>query len=137
MNECLFCKIIDGQIPSKKIYENEYTLCFLDVFPNSDGHCLVIPKKHFENFETTDSLYITEVAKTKQEVVKLLRANLPVEPVGFNYVSNQGSEAFQTVFHYHEHIIPKYIKEFGYGFVINHANDMTDQDEIHKILTKK
>ncbi|AHI53153.1 HIT family protein [Spiroplasma culicicola] len=135
MENCIFCKIINKEIPSKVIYENEFTIAFLDVFPNSDGHCLVIPKKHFENFELTDDQYAFEVLKTKKEVIKILRNKLPVEPTGFNYISNQGEQAFQTVFHYHEHIIPKYVKEEGYTFVIKKDEaKMTDLEKLHQLF---
>ncbi|WP_339030343.1 HIT family protein [Spiroplasma endosymbiont of Cantharis nigra] len=127
--DCIFCKIINKEMASKVFYENEYTLAFLDIFPNSDGHSLVIPKKHFENYEETDDFYLQEVAKTKKIVAKMLREKLNSK--GINYVSNQGSEAFQMVFHYHEHIIPKYVKEQGYGFKINNKpEDLTNIDEI-------
>lgn len=62
-NNCIFCKIIAQNIPSKKIYENKLVYAFLDAFPNSDGHTLVIPKKHFEYYSVTDDEYLAEVAK--------------------------------------------------------------------------
>ncbi|ALD66711.1 HIT family protein [Spiroplasma cantharicola] len=131
--DCIFCKIINKEMESKVFYENEHTLAFLDIFPNSDGHSLVIPKKHFENYEQTDDFYLQEVAKTKKIVAKMLREKLNAK--GMNYVSNQGSEAFQMVFHYHEHIIPKFVKEQGYGFKINNKPEyLSDIDKIYKKL---
>ncbi|AUM62878.1 HIT family protein [Spiroplasma monobiae] len=129
--DCIFCKIINKEMDAKVIYENEYTLAFLDIFPNSNGHSLVIPKKHFENFEETDDFYLQEVVKTKKIVSKILKDKL--NPKGMNYVSNQGSEAFQMVFHYHEHIIPKYIKDEGYAFKIN-AQNLSSIDEVFEKL---
>ncbi|WP_339020533.1 HIT family protein [Spiroplasma endosymbiont of Atherix ibis] len=129
--DCIFCKIINKEMDAKIIYENEYTLAFLDIFPNSNGHSLVIPKKHFEDYEQTDDFYLQEVAKTKKVVAKVLKEKL--KPKGINYISNQGSESFQVVFHYHEHIIPKYIKEKGYTFKINNEpSDLLDLDIIYK-----
>lgn len=136
MDECIFCKIIAGTMPCHKIYEDEKTLAFLDIFPNSEGHSLIIPKKHFENFEQTDDDYIQAVALAKKRVIKILKEKLPKKPVGFNYVSNQGAEAFQMVFHYHEHIIPKYIKKNGYTFVINKNSTDKACDEIYKAIIK-
>ncbi|AUB31909.1 HIT family protein [Spiroplasma floricola] len=131
--DCIFCKIIDKEMNAKIIYENDYTLAFLDIFPNSNGHSLVIPKKHFEDYEQTDDFYLQEVAKTKKIVAKILKEKLNAK--GINYVSNQGSEAFQVVFHYHEHIVPKYIKEKGYTFKINtEPGDLLDLDIIYKKL---
>ncbi|AOG60697.1 histidine triad protein [Spiroplasma helicoides] len=133
MENCIFCKIANGEVKTYKIYENDYVVSFLDANPNSEGHCLVVPKKHSENFEQTDEQYLVEVAKAKKEIVKLLKSKLKKKPVGFNYVSNQGVEAYQTVFHYHEHIIPKYVKEHGYGFSIKRdPNDEKDFEVIHK-----
>ncbi|QBQ07989.1 histidine triad protein [Spiroplasma gladiatoris] len=135
MENCIFCKIIDQQIPSKKIYENEYVYSFLDISPNSDGHCLVVPKKHFSDFQNTSSEYLHHVLDGKKEVLKLLDEKLPKKPLGYNFISNQGEEAFQTVFHYHEHIIPKYKKDKGYTFLIKkEENDLSDIDDIHKAL---
>ncbi|AGR42363.1 HIT family protein [Spiroplasma diminutum] len=131
--ECIFCKIINKEMEAKVIYENDHTLAFLDIFPNSNGHSLVIPKKHFLDYENTDDFYLQEVAKTKKIVAKMLREKLDAK--GMNYVSNQGSEAFQMVFHYHEHIVPKFIKEKGYGFKINNEpGDLTDINEIYEKL---
>ncbi|AGR41497.1 HIT domain-containing protein [Spiroplasma taiwanense] len=133
MNECIFCKIIAREMEAKILFENEHTIAFLDLYPNSDGHSLVIPKKHFENFQETDDFYLSEVVKTKRIVTDLLNEKL--NPVGFNFVSNQGVEAFQTVFHYHEHIIPKYHREKGLTFKVNkEVDDLDDLHNIHKKL---
>lgn len=113
MENCLFCKIVRKEIPAYVIYENETTLAFLDIHPNENGHTLVIPKKHFTSFTKSDEKTIIEVTKTKHAVAKLLEKKLA--PKGFNFVTNDGSEAFQEVFHYHEHVIPKYKKNEGYA----------------------
>ncbi|AKX33878.1 histidine triad protein [Spiroplasma litorale] len=131
---CIFCKIANKEINSNIIYENEYTVCFLDLSPNSEGHCLVIPKKHYDDFESTDISLIYEVMKTKKEAIKILNKSL--KPKGYNYVSNQGVEAFQTVFHYHEHIIPKYVKSDGYTFKINKNTDDLPVSEIYKKISE-
>ncbi|AKU79457.1 HIT family protein [Spiroplasma turonicum] len=132
-SNCIFCKISNKEIQSNVIYENDHTISFLDLSPNSNGHCLVIPKKHYENFEQTDIKDVIEVMKAKKEVIKILKKTF--NPNGFNFVSNQGAEAFQTVFHYHEHIIPKYIKENGYTFKINKHKDDLDVLEVYKKIS--
>lgn len=116
--DCLFCKITNGTIPSKKIYENEFVFAFLDISPVSYGHTLVIPKKHFDNFSECDDLYLGEVSKGAKVVAKML-SNKIDGIKGFNYISNEGSEALQMVFHYHLHVIPKYKKDEGF---IHHKN---------------
>ena len=70
--DCIFCKIIKGDIPSYTIYENEYVKCFLDVNPNSIGHTLIIPKKHFKDIYDIDTLYLNEINKASKEVIKIL-----------------------------------------------------------------
>ena len=70
--DCLFCKIIDGDIPSYTIYEDEYIKCFLDVNPQSLGHTLIIPKKHFLDVNDIDLEYMTEINKASKIIVKLL-----------------------------------------------------------------
>ncbi|WP_425378423.1 HIT family protein [Spiroplasma endosymbiont of Polydrusus pterygomalis] len=119
MNEsnCLFCDIIAQKKPSKKIYENDLVYAFLDASPNSDGHTLVIPKKHFEYYSVTDDEYLAEVAKVGKLIAQKMYQAL--KPAGINYVSNEKNEAFQKVFHYHLHIIPKYQKDEGYSFKLN------------------
>ncbi|AUF83428.1 HIT family protein [Mesoplasma syrphidae] len=109
---CLFCKIINQEIPSYKIYENEFVYAFLDINPASNGHTLVIPKNHSENFSDAKQADIIEVVKAKQEIIALLDNKL--KPAGYNFISNQNQIAGQMVFHYHEHIIPKYDANEGY-----------------------
>jgi len=131
-NNCLFCKIIQQEIPAKVIYENEFTLAFLDINPATNGHCLVIPKIHFENYSEVQEPYLTEVAKTKQIVANLL-LNSSLKPQGFNYLSNQASIAGQQVFHYHEHIIPKYVASEGFIIKVN-PTKLEDLDTVLKLL---
>ncbi|WP_338969439.1 HIT family protein [Spiroplasma endosymbiont of Labia minor] len=132
--DCIFCKIVKGDIGSRKIYEDEKTLAFLDVMPNADGHTLVIPKKHFENLTDCDNDYLQAVINTKKIVAKMLLTKL--KPSGINYVSNQGSIAYQVVFHYHEHIIPKYVENEGY--ILSKVVDKTKwtNDNFDNVLNK-
>ncbi|WHQ37227.1 HIT family protein [Spiroplasma sp. SV19] len=135
-SDCIFCKIIAQEIPSKKIYENNLVYAFLDLFPNSDGHTLIIPKKHFDYYSETDDEYLAAVATVGKKIAQKMYQVL--NPVGINYVSNEKSEAFQQVFHYHLHVIPKYKKEEGYGFKLNVDKEkLRDLDEIKDLLTLK
>ena len=104
--DCLFCKIVNGDIPSYTIYENDYVKCFLDINPISKGHTLIIPKKHFLDVNDIDEEYLLEIQKASKKVVALLNDNL--KPDGFRLVQNNGN--LQEVKHYHLHIIPSYIK---------------------------
>ena len=107
MNDCLFCKIIKGDIPSYKVYEDDDTLAFLDINPDSMGHTLVIPKKHFNNYEDIDLNTISKVNKTGKIVYNMLKEKL--KPEGIKLVQNNG--VIQDVLHYHLHIIPIYTSD--------------------------
>ncbi len=102
---CIFCDIINGKSKSYKIYENKSTLAFLDIYPISYGHILVIPKKHYENIYSMDNEILTEVIKTVKTVTELLKEKLGINDV--NIINSNGRIANQTVFHYHMHVIPR------------------------------
>lgn len=104
MDDCLFCKIIKGEIPSYKVYEDEFVLAFLDINPESLGHTLVIPKKHFNNYEDIDLETINNINKTGKIVYKKVKDKL--KPDGIRLVQNNG--IIQDVLHYHLHIVPVY-----------------------------
>lgn len=106
---CIFCKIINGEIPSSKVYEDENVLAILDISQQTTGHTLVIPKKHIENIfdmdEETSQILFKDVVK----VTKILKNKLHFNDV--NILNNNGSLAGQSVMHYHIHIIPQYPNE--------------------------
>ena len=122
MENCLFCKIINGEIPSYKIYENDYVYAFLDIANDYFGHTLVIPKKHYENVFDCEDEYLSEVIKA----VKLISNHY--KELGFsgvNIINASGKDAEQSVFHLHFHIIPR--KEND-GNKIWPAKDKKDYD---------
>ncbi len=102
--DCIFCKIINGDIPSYTVYEDEYVKCFLDIDPESNGHTLIIPKKHFQNIKDIELDYITKVFEAAKKVVKLL--DDAFNPDGYRLTQNNGN--IQDVLHYHLHVIPTY-----------------------------
>ena len=102
---CLFCDIIKGDIPSHRIYEDEYTYAFLDISDDCVGHTLVVPKKHYENMLDVDGETLNHVMNT---VTKLSRHY--VDNCGFtgvNILNNSGVDALQSVMHLHIHIMPR------------------------------
>ena len=103
---CLFCKIVSGEIPGHKVYENDHVLAFLDIAPANHGHTLVIPKNHSENFVSTDEETINHVYKVAQRIAKSQRESLNAD--GINVTTNNGAAAGQSVFHWHVHVIPRY-----------------------------
>lgn len=126
MSECIFCKIVNGDIPAAKVFENEHVLAFLDISQVTKGHTLVIPKVHKENlYELTP-----EIARNLFEVVPDIAKALKTEyePIGLNSINNNGEAAGQTVFHYHLHLIPRYGKGDGFGAVWKtNTSDYTPQ----------
>lgn len=103
--DCTFCQIINGK-EALKIYENEKTVCLLDINPISRGHCLIIPKKHFKNISDISEEYLRDVISTSKKVTKLLKQKLNV--TGVNILHASGKSAQQSVFHFHLHLVPRY-----------------------------
>ena len=130
-SNCLFCQIVNGSLPSYKIYEDQLVYAFLDLYPTSDGHTLVIPKRHCEDWVSCDAQDLAAVAKATKIIAQKLQVAL--KPEGFNYVSNMGKTAYQVVMHFHIHIIPKYHRDFGY---LLHRNTTRNSqvEAIHKVL---
>ncbi|AST90492.1 HIT family protein [Sutcliffiella cohnii] len=115
MSDCIFCKIINGDIPAAKVYEDEHVLAFLDISQVTKGHTLVIPKVHKENiYELTPEL-AGKVLEVVPKIANSIKAQF--DPVGLNLLNNNGEAAGQSVFHYHMHIIPRYGKGDGFGAV--------------------
>lgn len=104
--DCIFCKIAQGQIPSTTIYENEEFRVFFDVNPASKGHCLVVPKEHYSNIFEIDRDVAGRLFSLTAAVARSLKQELNCE--GMNIVQNNGEIAGQTVFHFHLHLIPRY-----------------------------
>ncbi|AND79843.1 HIT family protein [Streptococcus pantholopis] len=111
MENCLFCKIAEGQIPSAKVYEDEHTLAFLDISQTTKGHMLLIPKKHVRNtLEMDEGLAQTVFARLPKLARALQKAT---KAGGMNIINNNEEIAGQTVFHAHIHLIPRYSTDDG------------------------
>ena len=113
MNDCIFCKIRDGQLPSLKVYEDERTLCIMDINPLTRGHCLVLTKSHAPTIWDADVADLQAAIATAKRVAEALEA--AVQPDGLNVLQANGAAAFQSVFHYHLHLIPRWNND-GKGF---------------------
>lgn len=103
---CIFCKIIAGEIPCNKVYEDDALIAFLDIHPNNPGHTLIVPKEHFENLLETPA----HIAEALMVAVQLLapRVMAAVGASGFNLGINTGASSGQMVMHTHAHIIPRF-----------------------------
>jgi histidine triad (HIT) family protein len=106
MSDCIFCKIIAGEIPSKKIYEDADHFAFLDIFPAGRGHTLVIPKTHFADIHSMSAQAYGAVASAAKHVADLLHAKLGSE--GTTIFQMNREAGWQTVFHAHMHVIPRW-----------------------------
>ena len=104
MENCIFCKIINGEIPSYTIFEDDLIKIFLDINPTSNGHCLVIPKKHFVDINDIDSEYLSHIFSVVKEMLPILENKLNYD--GISLCQNNGF--VQDVKHFHLHLIPKY-----------------------------
>jgi histidine triad (HIT) family protein len=113
VDDCVFCKIIDGQLPSMKIDEDDSTLTFMDIHPLSSGHCLVVPKHH------AATIFEADVRDLEAAIVAAKRVALAIQealrPDGLNVLQANGAAAFQSVPHFHLHLIPRWTDD-GKGF---------------------
>ncbi|MEA3248757.1 MAG: HIT family protein [Patescibacteria group bacterium] len=105
MSDCIFCKIINGEIPALKVYEDKHTLAFLDIEPVSIGHTLVIPKGHSDNLNELPEEMICPLFETVKKVSKALTE--AIGPNDYNVVINVGKDAGQEIHHTHVHVIPR------------------------------
>ncbi len=127
---CIFCKIINGEIPSKKVYEDDDVLAILDISQATEGHTLVMPKKHYANLiEIPENEYTKVMVKAKEIATKI---NSKLKPAGINILNNCGECAGQTVMHYHVHILPRYEEnDIKIGFT-----DHSSSCDLDKVLKK-
>jgi histidine triad (HIT) family protein len=106
MDDCIFCKIVAGTIPSHKVYEDADTLAFLDAHPTASGHTLVIPKKHVKNIFDVDEKSLAAAMHTVRKISPAVRDAVGAHGLHIN--SNHEAAAGQIVFHLHFHIIPRH-----------------------------
>ncbi len=135
MEDCIFCKIIKGEIPSAKIFENENIFAFLDIEPLSDGHCLIVPKKHSEDIFDTDKKTLQEIVFVAQDLSETMKKKLGAD--GVNIFNNSGKSAEQGVFHLHFHVVPRY-KDDGLKTVqcLSDKAKKSNPEELKKLAEK-
>lgn len=121
MNQCIFCKIINKEIPGQILFENEHVLAFLDISQTTKGHTLVIPKKHAEDVFSMSEEDMCHIFSVVPKLANALKTTFNAD--GMNIVNNNKPVAGQTVFHYHVHLIPRYSTEDS--FQINYTNNMS------------
>lgn len=134
MENCIFCKIINQEIPSYKIYEDEHVYAFLDITQVTKGHTLVIPKEHHATIFELPSEIAAHLYRAVPHISNML--NTTFSPIGLNIVNNN-NEPLQSVFHYHIHLIPRYHND---GFNLSFKSNSPSQEilsEVHKQIIKK
>ena len=104
--ECIFCAIVEGKIPSAKVYENEQVFAFMDIAPANPGHLLVIPKQHYRNIFDMPADVGSKIMEAAIPLAAAIRETL--NPDGLNLFQSNEPAAFQTVFHFHLHLIPRW-----------------------------
>lgn len=133
VEDCIFCKIVKGEIPCQKIYEDNKILVFLDINPVHKGHTLIIPKEHHEGIIDMPDDTLGELAKVAKKISKAVKKATGV--AGFNIVQNNGADAGQDVFHFHMHIIPR-LKGDGLGMWPHQKLPEEEMKDIQEAIIK-
>lgn len=134
-NNCIFCAIADGEIPSFKVYEDDLVLAYLDINPFAKGHTLVIPKAHSEGLLDTDDETLAAVITRVKKIAAHIKAKLGAD--GFNILQNNGEAAGQTVKHLHFHIVPRFGNEVGEIAFANTKGDFAELEKLAKEVAVK
>lgn len=130
LKDCIFCKIANREIPSRTIFENEFILAFLDIFPISKGHTIIIPKKHYLNLEDIPDYELSEVYKTVKNLAIKIHKNLKID--GYNILQNNFIAAGQEINHFHVHIIPRNYDDKKFRIKI--PQDQASEEELEEIF---
>lgn len=131
MEECVFCRVADGDIPSATLYENEEFRVILDVAPAGKGHALILPKQHYKDlYEIPDEVVQRAIVLAKKMITVMTEA---LECDGFNLIQNNGAAAGQTVFHFHIHLIPRYRDD---GLKLNWVPGELTEDVKNDIISR-
>jgi histidine triad (HIT) family protein len=104
--DCIFCKVLAGEIPSERVYEDDHTVAVMDINPWTRGHAVVIPRKHAENLFEIEDAELEHVAVAAKRLATKMRDTLGCD--GVNLLQSNGRAAWQTIFHLHVHVIPRY-----------------------------
>lgn len=135
MSDCIFDKIIKKEIPAYVVYEDECVLAFLDISQVTPGHTLVIPKTHVSDIFGYDETLASQVFARVPKIARALKQALP-SMEGLNILSNNGEIAYQSVFHSHIHLIPRYTKQDGFGLKWDIPKDGTSNEEMKALAEK-
>ena len=129
-DNCIFCKIANGEIPTNTVYEDEDFRVFMDVAPATKGHALVVPKNHYADIYEIEPETLGKAAKVAQKVIKHATKVLGCE--GYNLMQNNGEVSGQTVFHFHLHLIPRY-ENMDNTNLLSWTPGTSDSEELKKL----
>ena len=129
-NNCIFCKLANGEIPTNAIYEDDDFKVILDASPASKGHALILPKEHYANIYEIDEEVLAKASRLAKKIITHEKKILKCD--GYNVVQNNGEVAGQTVFHYHMHLIPRYASDDNTNVIEWKHKEFTD-DEMAQI----
>lgn len=129
--DCIFCKIIAGDLPSFKLYEDDSSFAFMDINPASEGHALVIPKEHAKNIHAISDQAIAATVTAAKKVASAIDKTL--SPQGINLVQCNGAAAAQSVMHFHMHVLPR---SDGDNLKLNWGIVPGDMDAIGELATR-
>jgi histidine triad (HIT) family protein len=126
--DCLFCKIVAGEIPAERIDEDEHTIAFMDINPWTRGHALVIPREHSRNLYEIGQEDLSRTAAAAKRLALRMKERLGCD--GINLINSCEAAAWQTVFHFHVHVIPRYV---GDPLQLPVRPQRADQDELARV----
>ncbi|MEA4820903.1 MAG: HIT family protein [Erysipelotrichales bacterium] len=134
MDNCIFCKIVNKEIPAKIIYEDEDIISFLDISQATKGHCLVVLKKHFSDITSTDDDLLAKAIVIAKKIATKQLKNLE-GIIGVNIINNTLEGAGQTIMHTHIHVIPRY-KDDGLGIVFPNNFGKSSDEQLNSLVKK-
>ena len=132
MEDCIFCKIINGEIPSYTVYEDDVVKAFLDISQNTPGHTLVVPKKHVQDIFEYDSDLAPAAFSRLPKIARAIRDSNP-DIKGMNILNNNGAVAYQSVFHSHIHLIPRYSDQDDFGITFSDNSGQYDEQKYQAV----
>lgn len=132
MENCIFCKIVNQEIPSYKVYEDDQVYAFLDITQVTKGHTLVVPKQHVNDLFEYDEALAAAVFSRLPKIARAIEQAFP-EMQGLNLINNNKELAYQSVFHSHVHLIPRYSKQDDFSIHFGNNQDNYTSEEMAKI----
>lgn len=132
MTDCIFCKIVAGEIPSYTVYEDDVVKAFLDISQGTPGHTLVVPKKHVPDLFAYDEDLAAAVFSRIPKIARAVKNSNPAIK-GMNVINNNGKVAYQSVFHSHIHLIPRYSNDDDFKMIFKDNSDKYNDEKYRKI----